>query len=375
MLPPRQSQAVMPYLPRLYDSPPDVHRRVLHELRWLNDLSDMSDEARVALQFPGPGSFFDDVVDVLKHGHHDQSSHGNWAHGPTINWDRDAKVQERPESSESLVERLMIKTGLLDSRTAKAHVAKTLTRRVDEHMTDADWEEYLSTQTMEPANLMQDRVPALPIWSGENATPYRWISMRKTGEMFLYEERPALQSAEDRIERIGSESARDLIKEFCVSKAVEAWAASSNKSPTSQTMQKAVQSAFGLENALDNANRKEARPLKFHIELARAQYEETQELLSSAGVNAVKLYRGTTNRSGLLPIPDSLGGTVKSQLSPLSSWSTDEDIADRFSGRGPIAEAFFPRQRIFSTPFSGFGCLKESEFVILGDVYDVAVLP
>ena len=57
-------------------------------------------------------------------------------------------------------------------------------------------------------------------------------------------------------------------------------------------------------------------------------------------------------------------------MQPISSWSLKKDIAERFTGNtgqiGAIFSTTVPVSRIFSTSFSGIGCLNEHELVVLG---------
>lgn len=62
--------------------------------------------------------------------------------------------------------------------------------------------------------------------------------------------------------------------------------------------------------------------------------------------------------------------TNEALMQPISSWSLKKAIAERFSGTkghiGAIFSTTVPVSRIFSTSFSGIGCLNEFEIVVLG---------
>ena len=58
------------------------------------------------------------------------------------------------------------------------------------------------------------------------------------------------------------------------------------------------------------------------------------------------------------------------RLRPLSSFSGSNFVASRFAGEsaegGKVMIVKVPVSQIFSTPFTGIGCLPEEEFVVLG---------
>ena len=56
-------------------------------------------------------------------------------------------------------------------------------------------------------------------------------------------------------------------------------------------------------------------------------------------------------------------------MQPISSWSLDPEQADSFADSGNykiVLRTIVPAELIFSTVFSGIGCLSESEIVVLG---------
>ena len=56
-------------------------------------------------------------------------------------------------------------------------------------------------------------------------------------------------------------------------------------------------------------------------------------------------------------------------MQPISSWSLDPEQADSFADSGNykiVLRTIVPSELIFSTVFSGIGCLSESEIVVLG---------
>jgi SPP1 gp7 family putative phage head morphogenesis protein len=113
----------------------------------------------------------------------------------------------------------------------------------------------------------------------------------------------------------------------------------------------------------------------------RAQYEYTQEKLTAAGVDQVVLYRGAFFDTGT-QVGDAVQGLVgegrrgtglmPAGLQPISSFSGDPWVSWKFSGAltrsgvKSVVAARVPREAIFSTCQSGFGCKAEAEFVVLG---------
>jgi len=105
-------------------------------------------------------------------------------------------------------------------------------------------------------------------------------------------------------------------------------------------------------------------------------YDYTQESLAAAGIrrgDAIRLFRG-------IRLPEAIaeswqvGDAVPVTGNALESWSLGEGIG-RFFARDPeegfvgiVIEMAVPRTMIFSTSRTGFGCLKEGEFVVLGSM-------
>jgi hypothetical protein len=125
-------------------------------------------------------------------------------------------------------------------------------------------------------------------------------------------------------------------------------------------------------------------PQRIHItsdsdieRFVRGQYAATQQHLDSLGIKQVRLFRGLKLPNNVLERV--LGGRkneglVNVAMRPLSSWSTDSEVANSFSmgsaeydtGTGVILECVFPRDRIFSCATTGFGCYAEKEVVTIG---------
>jgi len=103
----------------------------------------------------------------------------------------------------------------------------------------------------------------------------------------------------------------------------------------------------------------------------RAQYDATQEYFKAAGVTEVVLYRGQRFPEGTSL---SVGDVIPGNQNALNSWSSSEKVAATFTSIAPaesgVLAAVVPVDRILSTPFTGYGCLKEEEYVVLGNSDD-----
>jgi len=99
--------------------------------------------------------------------------------------------------------------------------------------------------------------------------------------------------------------------------------------------------------------------------ILNAMYDNTQQRLEEAGVpEYVTLVRGV-KPAGLLNFDE--GQIGKIYTNTLSSFSSDVDMAGTFAGSyGAVIQIRIPRSRILSTANTGFGCIDESEFVIIG---------
>lgn len=110
----------------------------------------------------------------------------------------------------------------------------------------------------------------------------------------------------------------------------------------------------------------------------RAQYEDTQRVLKSAGVESLTLVRGVGLRTEDL---QSIGREGIAALQPASSFTASAFVANSFAfgeAKGKRLPAILrvkvPRSRVFSLPKTGFGCLAESEVLLLGGKIRTRVL-
>ena len=103
----------------------------------------------------------------------------------------------------------------------------------------------------------------------------------------------------------------------------------------------------------------------------RAQYDSTQDWLKEQGIDEIDLYRGMGKGPRTQRGDRATGaGITPSRLRPMSSWTTSAEEARNFGNATYFTRV--PRDQIIGTPASGFGCLKETEIVILGHPMDVA---
>jgi len=92
----------------------------------------------------------------------------------------------------------------------------------------------------------------------------------------------------------------------------------------------------------------------------RTMYENTQKYFADQGITEVIMYRGVNFDNPTIKT----GSTVKVRGNALESWSADPKTAGTFGN--VVMSVKMPVSRILSTPMTGFGCLKEYEYVILG---------
>lgn len=103
----------------------------------------------------------------------------------------------------------------------------------------------------------------------------------------------------------------------------------------------------------------------------RAVYAETQDFLAANGIKEVTLFRGTG-----VPVGQRVLGEFSANTNPLSSWTLHRGTAAEFSADfdglksalsqvGAVVGSTVPAAQVYSTPFTGPGCLNEAEFVLL----------
>lgn len=164
-----------------------------------------------------------------------------------------------------------------------------------------------------------------------------------------------------------------------VNRIIGQWAQSSNDSlRLSLAIQQVVAREFGLTKHApasaiayaDKSADEQAKELsdpnsasgKLLAAVMRQQYANTQAYFEAKGIKELTLHRGFDD-----PV---IGvGEQEVVLRPLSSFSASNYVASRFASEereGKVMIIKVPVSQIFSTPFTGIGCLPEQEFVILG---------
>ena len=110
--------------------------------------------------------------------------------------------------------------------------------------------------------------------------------------------------------------------------------------------------------------------------MLQAMQRDTAAWLQTTGATHVRLYRGTTvSKSALEEHGWQAGGVLEYDDNALASWSLSPQFAARFAGgpewealerRGMVVSALIPVEQILCNARTGFGCLHEQEFVVIG---------
>jgi len=175
-------------------------------------------------------------------------------------------------------------------------------------------------------------------------------------------------------------------REAAVSSLITGWARSSNdESAKALAIQEAARAEFSLGGTQAWSEDKELKSRvtadlavhgRVYRDLLRAQYDLTQSDLRAAGITSLRMYRGFS-WSDAKEVPSwglKSGPALMPPLRPLSSWSTRQDLAERYAGEtqgwpaksyGTVMSATIPASAVLSTARSGFGSLAQQEFVTL----------
>ncbi len=187
------------------------------------------------------------------------------------------------------------------------------------------------------------------------------------------------------------------LKQATVKPLVDAWAKTSNDGATlSLAIQDTAQQVFKPNAVSWNPETQQAEnkfsyspsttitdaSTKVFSSFLKAQYAATQQYFDSKGIKEVTLFRGMKQP----PIEDiDYDGDDSEEsniytpqqaeitMRPLSSWSTNLDVANDFAGNaganyrgGILAKARIKTKDILSIPYTGIGCLGEDEVVVIG---------
>jgi len=103
-----------------------------------------------------------------------------------------------------------------------------------------------------------------------------------------------------------------------------------------------------------------------------AMWDSSQHHFTELGIDHVTVHRGFTDDYDDSFAEGIVGsGTVDAlRLRPLSSFATEEDIAEEFATQGGDVSGYvmsgdIPVTRILAVPGTGIGCLDEYEVVVL----------
>ena len=302
----------------------------------------------------------------------------------------------------------------------KESVARRLTDRLD----DVATEELVAAAS---AHLPGDRFVRLGDAATQAMTPGQYVQL-SDGQLWMTNFSPSDIAAgivPDTYVPTGTPQAERLVRQAAVSHLVLMWAASANdQNVVSLAVQKAARDEFGIKDALPWQTGSETQKAVddayethggVYRRFVRAQYDETQQMLSDMGVSEVGIHRGIRvnddvavglfgaetffiptdevtgefadspygmRRPSGMESPEVKRGPVAQR--PLSSWATSMEQADVFTGvvtyEGSkssstplLMSTRIPASKILATPFTGVGCLGEHEVVVIAGDYPVEV--
>lgn len=185
-----------------------------------------------------------------------------------------------------------------------------------------------------------------------------------------------------------TKDATDAVQEV-VERYHRKWKSTTNdEDPMALALQRAAEEEFGLAGAapwqmtddlarqVDDLYGTEGAAMRAAL---RTWYDATQDALGDLPGNSVVLSRGVYFDEALLPA-DLAGlevgesAAIELQLRPMSSFTTDPDLALDWAGdgrpsedyRGFVISAVVPKEAIAATPTTGFGTIREAEMVVHG---------
>lgn len=172
-----------------------------------------------------------------------------------------------------------------------------------------------------------------------------------------------------------TEHERQTYLDLECSKRVQMWASTSGDSnPFAVMMQQAVKDELGVPGPVgvnDSGGQVQKQcdlryphVAAFYRRFVRVQYENTQRELAKAGIEWVPVYRGMRIKKGSHPWAGNHDG-VEVPLQPASSFSTAMSTARSFSSGQLMMRGRVHRSMLLGTARTGFGCLSESEWVVL----------
>jgi hypothetical protein len=168
-----------------------------------------------------------------------------------------------------------------------------------------------------------------------------------------------------------------------VSRRIQQWASTSGDTATPAiVMQMAAAEEFGLSaHPAPRTTLSEYEKIRekyyayptgaFYRRFLRVQYEHTQAEFAKAGITHVSVYRGMRFGYDAPEWAKADGEAKRPQLQPINSWATSRAQARKFAtnyGMGynaVIFEATVPVELVLGSARTGFGCLNETEIVIM----------
>lgn len=193
--------------------------------------------------------------------------------------------------------------------------------------------------------------------TGKDQQLYKWVVKSANGRNYVTQELVWINESEF--------ISREISKRL-----VSTWASTSaDNHPLAIKMQHAIAKEFGLSAAKTAhfaIGDTFTNPLheKIARAFARAMYDNTQKQFREAGITHLTLYRGmnvkTTSSMG-----DVVFGFDTMILQPASSFSASPSTAFSFAGE-MVMSVRVPISEVLGTARTGYGCLNESEFVLLG---------
>lgn len=173
-----------------------------------------------------------------------------------------------------------------------------------------------------------------------------------------------------------------MLREHLASNMVQTWAGTSaDNNPLSLLAQQRAEIKFGMQTDTSHLSSQSgwqaalaAPPAMVRImdSTLDSMYKNTQAQFAAEGIKTIKLTRGQGWRVGRPQWVENLGpgesAVGQTRLQPMSSFSSSKAIATRFATGYPsyYITADFPVEWIIGTARTGFGCLHEAEFVVMG---------
>ncbi|MFJ8043833.1 hypothetical protein ACIRBX_25355 [Kitasatospora sp. NPDC096147] len=183
--------------------------------------------------------------------------------------------------------------------------------------------------------------------------------------------------------RMDGEEYHQFVRAEAVSRLVAGWAVTANDHDANAlALQEAARRRFNLPDTLPWDHGDEDLDAETAQALAEdgpvldafltAMWETTQQHFADLGIEYVTVHRGFTDDydDSFTDHIDGAGTIDALRLRPISSFSTEEDIADAFATRGGDVRGYvmsgdIPVSRILAVPGTGIGCLEEAEVVVL----------